>query len=315
MVFKIWRVSLLLILILPSYSLAVKKQIHKAPFLRFSGDIHVPKINSLNTYLAFTDKNGFGLNIVQLTTGEITEVSKHKVSHSYFWSPNGYRIFYKEMYKEDDGIKTEIKAYDLPLEKSISIDKIDGVTGSLSFDPRDFRFYIYHNKGIIRHQIQYPGERLARWQIALKNKVGYWISTDNSIIWVSHGGISMRKLNSGTATITSFDISPDGKSIVWADDNENIYLSEKGQDSVLLAHGLDPKWHPDGNYILYSHARFLANKVIGHDIRIMNKKGVGKFLTKTLGLDERYPVWLHKSSSILYTHKSGTDIFEVSFRR
>lgn len=293
---------------------ATKKSVYKVPFLRFSGDIHAPKVNTQSKYLAYTNQDGLGLKVVDISSGDVVLITKHKVGFDFFWAPIGYRLFYREMYLEDSKIISEIKAYDLNLSKSISLEKLDGPTGFLSFDPRDYRFYAYHQSGIIRQQIKYPGERLAKWQIAQKNKSGFWVPTDNSILWVYHGGISMRQLNRDRTKIVSFDISPDGNSIVWADENEKVYLSQEGKEAKFLARGLDPSWHPNGQQILYAHSRIVNHKVLEHDIRIMDRHGRGKYLTNTYDKDERYPIWLKKSSSVLYTHKSGTDLFEASFR-
>ena len=312
---NIVALSLLTISLLPLPLMAATKHIHKAPYLRFSGSVHYPKVNKQNNLLAFTNKDGFGLKVVNLKTKEVANVTLQKVSHSFFWAPNGFRLFYKEMYQLGDQVVSEIKAFDVPIQKSISIEKIKGPSGTLSFDPRDMRFYLYHQDGIARHQLQYPGERLARWQISQQNKDGYWVATENSILWVSNNGISIKKINKSKDRISSFDISPDGQSILWADSQENIYLSEKGSTQKFLSRGLDPKWHPNGKYLLYAHARILADKIIDHDIKFIDRTGVGRFLTQTLSSDERYPLWLQKSSSILYTHYSGTDIYEMSFKQ
>ncbi|SMF29679.1 hypothetical protein SAMN06296036_109124 [Pseudobacteriovorax antillogorgiicola] len=295
-------------------SLAATKHIKKTPFLRFSGSVHKPKINRQNNLLAFTSRDGFGITVVDLKTRDVMRVTLQKVSYSYFWAPNGFRLFYREMYEIEDKVMSEVKAFDVPLRKSITIEKIPGPSGALSFDPRDFRFYLYHSEGIMRHQIQYPGERLAEWQMAMKSKDGYWLVTNSSVLWVTHNGITMRKVNDSPHKLDSFDISPDGNSILWADIHEQIFLSDKGQSPRMIARGLDPKWHPDGEHILYAHAQILADKIIDHDIRMIDRHGVGRFLTRTLSTDERYPVWLDKSSTVLYTHFAGTDIYEVSFK-
>lgn len=294
--------------------LAAVKSIHKTPYIRFSGTVKNPQINRQNTFLAFTEDEGSKLKIVNLKSKEVFHISSQNVSNSFFWAPNGFRLFYREMYREKGEVISEIKAYDVPISKSLSIDKIKGWSGSLSFDPRDYRFYAYHPKGIRKHQIKYPGQRLAKWQIAQKNKMGYWLSTKRNILWVSNNGITMRKINSNKNKISSFDISPDGKSIVWADQKENIYLAKEGREAKLISRGLDPKWHPKDDLILYAHARILGNKIIDHDIRIMDRMGHGRYLTKSMSVNERYPLWLEKSSSVLYTHSTGTDIYEMSFK-
>ena len=100
--------SLLILSLLPTTLVAATKQIHKAPYLRFAGSVHYPKVNKQNNLLAFTNKDGFGLKIVDLKTKEVANVTLQKVSHSFFWAPNGFRLFYKEMYQLGDQVVSEI---------------------------------------------------------------------------------------------------------------------------------------------------------------------------------------------------------------
>lgn len=293
----------------------VKKSIQKSPYLRFDGSIHHPKVNLQNTMLAYTDKQGRDLKIINLKTRKVVTVTPHLVEQSFFWAPNGYRLVYREAYKEQEKLVSEVKAYDVPIKKSIAIDKVDGMTGTLSFDPRDYRFYLYSLKGIRVKQLKYPGKRLARWQLSQKNKRGYWIGSNNSILWVSSNGMRIKKVNSKEAGISSFNISPDGASIVWADQQERVYISKRGKKPKFLARGLDPQWHPKSKLILYAHARIIGDKIVDHDLRVMDLNGYGRFLSKNSSTDERYPVWLSKSSSILYTHHQSTDIYEMSFKQ
>lgn len=309
---KMW--ALLISNLIASLSLAVVKP-KKEPFLRFSGPLHHPAISKDNQYLAFQSADEMGLKVVDLKTREVVTVTDHKVSPGFFWAPGGFRLIYEENYlNESHQAQSEIKAYDRKLDKSIAIRKSDGAHHWLSFDPRDYRFYFTHKGEIIPYQLKYPGKRLSAWHLKMQSKKGYWVVGKSKVIWATHKGVTTKIVSSGNTPIHSFDISPDGLSIVWSNSKEKVFLSEEGKKPRLIGFGLDPKWHPKGTHFVYAHARKLGHKVVDHDIRIVNRRGFGRFLTRTFGVDERYPIWLNHQSSLLYTPFKSTDIFEMSFK-
>ncbi len=304
------KMLILILLTLPCYG--VGRTPVSTPYLRIEGHIFFPKINRLNKLLAYTNSQGNGLFIANLKTGDSYRISSYHVGHAFFWAPDGARLFYREVYSNKDGAISELKAYDTYLKNSVSLEKYEGLTSSISLDPRDYRFYILSKDGIKSHKLEYPTERMGTWKRSLKTKLGYWLVAGDRVFWVSNNGISMRPM-SAEKSVYSYKISPDGRSIVWATKHERIYLAKDGESPQLLARGTDPSWHPHGKLILFAKAKFIGKKIVSHDISIISLDGSLKDLTRTPGADERFPLWSPKSSSILYTHNMSTDIYEMRF--
>lgn len=286
-----------------------------APMLRLQeGPSHL-RLDPKGRFLAYVKGNGLGLQIVDLTTKNVFEVTKAQVGNSFFWSPDGFRLFYRELKKDKVGnISSELIVFDCVLSRNHTFDRWNYATGTLTFDPRDLRMHVLSANGIKTKRIFFPDERLAKWQISQRNESGKWLATQQGILWVTQGGFTMRKLDDDNSGISSFNISPDGQSIVWATNKSKIYVSTKGKKPISIGPGLDPTWHPDRSLILYAGARMVGNTPINYDLRISDTKASGRWLTSTQISDERWPQWQMTADKILYTIDKSTDIFAVDFK-
>lgn len=284
------------------------------PVLRLSGGVFNNRINSKGDLLAFTDKNGRNLRILEIKTKHVYLVSTEKVDLSFFWAPNGFRLFYKETVFKDNELANTIKAYDVKRKSSIILDRIVGRTGTLSFDPRDFRFYLLHEKGVLSKRLIYPDERLSRWQMAQRTDDGKWLIGANQITWLSNRGLSMSSVEGDSSGIQSFDISPDGSHIVWASKEGRVFISEKGKKAKLVSEGIDVSWHPGKPIFIFSKTQKNGTKIVGRDLAIGRLDGSVKVITATPIAMENTPVWLPDGKRLLYSNLDTTDLFLMDFR-
>lgn len=286
-----------------------------APYLRLTEGPQHLRLDPKGRFLAYVKGNGLGLQVIDLTTKAIFDVTQAQVGNSFFWSPDGYRLFYREMMKDKSGkVVSELKVYDCALARNHTFDRWNYATGTLTFDPRDLRMHAMSPKGIKTKRIFFPDERLAKWQISQRNESGKWLATQQAMLWVTQGGFAMRKLEDDNSGISSFDISPDGQSIAWATNKSKIFVSTKGKKSIFIGHGLDPQWHPDKTLILYAGARMVGNQPVNYDIRISDTKSAGRWVTSTQISNERWPQWHIKSDKIIYTLDKTTDIYALDFK-
>ncbi|NRA63813.1 MAG: PD40 domain-containing protein [Pseudobacteriovorax sp.] len=286
----------------------------KTPYLRLDGAIYHPKINKKSELLAYSNPDGMGLYVLDLKTRKTKVVTPHRVNGAYFWAPDNTRLIFREIFLENGKIMSAIKAFDNKLNRPVEIDSVEGPTSDLSFDPRDHRFYAMSKTGIKSHLLQYPSQRLAAWQKSQRTKIGYWLATVSNILWIHNRGVSMRSVSQDTGNnIEAHSISPNGEAIVWAHSDGKIFVSDLGGKARFVDFGTDPSWHPDGKHIVYAKSIRVAGKAVSHNIAIATRDGHLKQLSHTPNTDERFPIWLPKSSSILYTHHLSTDLFEMSF--
>lgn len=283
------------------------------PILRIEGDLHHLRQAPNGRHLAFTDRSGKNLRLLDLVSGEVFEVTKQTVGPSLFWAPDAVRLFYREMYRSDLGIESRLMVYDLKLHKNVELDRFHGLSGYLSFDPRDLRFFLMKEDGILSRTIVYPDERLAKWQRAKRKQDGRWLVTPQRVLWLNHGGLSMRDLKDDQSGIQSFDISPDGRMIAWSTIEGKIYYSEEGGEARAIAKGYDPRWHPQKPLIAYSSPKKIGFHKTHTDLKISDIYGRTRDLTRSADRNERWPTWTVNGQSIYYTIENSTDLFVLDF--
>jgi Tol biopolymer transport system component len=282
--------------------------------LRTEGPMVGIRLNKKHTQMAFTDQKGQSLRIMDLATQEITEVTPHRVGEAFFWSPDGNRLFYRELVRDKKEISSEIRAYDTYLSSNASIDSLSGSSGYLTLDPRDYTVYVMHEKGIMSKRLNFPGERFARWQKRAKVDQGRFVATQKSVLWLSDLGLTLNALPDDGSGVESFDISPDGKVIAWATQSAHIYMSNLGETPKLLGRGKDPRWHPQKSLLLFSGAREVGSKIYDYDVRITDTNGQGRFLTNSPEQAERWPQWWD-NGTIIFTADKSTDLWKMTYQQ
>ena len=308
------KIALLCASIKPSFS-AIKAKTH--PWFRLPGEAYNMKMGPKGRHIAFTNGKGQGLKFLVIKSKKIYQITANKTGGSYFFSPDGYRVFFRELLKEKGKIKSVLKVYNIKAHKSTKIDKVDGLSGFLTFDPRDLRFQLMHGKGILSKMIVFPDKRLAKWQLAQRTEQGKWLATTKGILWLTHSGFTMRMLKDDKSGVQSFSISPDGSSIVWATKDAGIYHSELGKKAKKIGEGYDPSFHPRKPIVAYAGVRKIGTKVIGSDIRVVDladPAGSGRWVTSSLSKSERWPQFMAKGEAMIYTLFKTTDIFYLELK-
>lgn len=252
-------------------------------------------------YIAFIPDNGVGIRILNLKTGSVTEPSGHHVGPSFFWSPDGLRLFYRELRLKDNKTMTHVRAWDVIQNKNIDVENFNGSSGLLTFDPRDNRMMLMHEKGIKSKKLVFPDNRLAFWQSAQRKDNGKWVMAQKGATFVTDAGFAMQKLDDDSSGIESFDISPDGSMAAWATRSGRIYTSNNGAKPEFLDWGRDPQWHPQRSLLVYAGGRMVGNKAADYDIKITSPGSKGSFLTATQDSAERWPAWHPDGRHIFYT--------------
>jgi hypothetical protein len=286
-----------------------------SPFMRADNPLSHMRLDPKGRFVAYTGDNDQTLSVLDLKTKAIYQVSQAHVGGSFFWAPDGFRLFYRELVKKQEKGPTTsvVKAYDCALAKSVEIDALPFETGLLTFDPRDLRFAMLSPKGIRIKRIYFPDERLAKWQVAQRKETGKWLATQGAILWMTQGGLALRQMDDDKSGVESFDLSPDGQSIAWATRSLRVYTSKAGEKPIFVGFGRDPAWHPEKHLLVFSGARMVGSTPVSFDIRISDGRGSGKFLTVTEFSDERWPQWYPDGNKILYTISKTTDMFLMDF--
>jgi len=286
------------------------------PWLRGSGYFHHLRLDPRGRFVAYQGEDGLGLSVLDLKTSQVYLVSEAQIGASFAWAPDGFRLFYREQSQiADGGIKSLINAFDCANFKNVVLDEMSTASGYLTLDPRDLRLQILGPKGVRTKKIYFPTERLARWQVAQRVEHGKWLATQQSMLWITHGGIGMRKLDDDGSGVESFDIAPHGDRVVWATHHGRIYVSRDGGTPRFVAYGRDPRWHPRRPLIVFAGARMVGNKIISYDLRLADQEGVaGQFLTATQLASERWPQWRGNSERLVYAVEQTNELYTLDVR-
>lgn len=283
------------------------------PILRLEGPIAHPKLQAENKYLAFTDLDGHRLRILDLANHDVVEVSGDRVGAAYFWSPDGVRLLYRALFPKGQTVASELRAFDTKLNRSVALDHVPGMSGFPTFDPRELKIFLMHEKGILLKQLDFPGERPAAWRKAKKPYDGQWVATQGGMLWLSDRGLSMKKLSDDGSGIQSFHVSPDGQRVAWATQAGKIYTAVAPRaEAIYLEDGRDPSWHPLHPMLAYVAPRQVGGKVYDYDIKISDLKSPGRFVRTTADLAERWPLWFD-ADTLIFTADNTTDIFRLRF--
>lgn len=285
------------------------------PWIRTDNAFYHLRVDPKGRFLAFVDREGKRLSFMDLNTKNIFAVTKHFVGPSFFWSPDGFRLFFREQIStKQDQTASRIQVYDTALNRSVVLDQVPNRTGLLTFDPRDLRMQFLNNKSIRTKRIYFPDERLARWQVQQRKDNGKFLATQNGILWVTQGGYAMSRLEDDGSPLESFAISPDGSTIAWATQSAKVWWSEEGKTPQLIGDGRDPQWHPTRPLLLYAGARMVGKAIVNYDLRITDTKGNGRFLTQTQFSNERWPQWHPEGDKIIFTLDHSTDLYLLDFK-
>lgn len=309
------------------------KKVSEDTWVRLKNPVERLSVDVSQRYVSFVEKSPRSegtkkdhLKVLDIVTKGIHTVSTdYKVAKGAFWAPGGSRLMYIRSAMTGTGtqgkqdIKTEIMVFEAKNSLNHIVDSFDHVVGHLNFDPRDYRLLILHANGIHQKKLKFPTERMASWQYRNTQKDGRYLSSDRGIYWLSNNGITMkpiRELLRKTKAripenyIQHFDISPDGRSIVWSEANDGLFTSRDGSKAVMLDYGKDPSWHPTKPMVLFAGARRVGNKTISYDLKVVNLSGKKKWLTSTQFSKERWPRFIGKKrKQIVYTKEKATDIY------
>ncbi|MCX6125675.1 MAG: hypothetical protein NTV34_13155, partial [Proteobacteria bacterium] len=281
------------------------------PWLRTDSGLSFMRRNRDMSLIAYVPIGNSGVRIMDTKNAQVYEATNLPTGGSFFWAPDNTRLFFRELTQVNGKVRSAVRAWDAALKKSIDVEAIDGSSGLLSFDPRDQRLMLMHDKGIMMRRLLFPDERLAHWQSARRSDKGKWIAAAGGMTFLTQQGFSMEKLADDESGIESFDISPTGNMAVWATNKGKIFASRQGESAKFIDFGRDPQWHPEKELIVFAGARMVGNKASSYDIKIAQLEGPGSFLTTTQARDERWPIWAPKGNSIVYTLTGTTDVFTL----
>lgn len=288
-----------------------------APWLRLEEPMYGARLSPRGRYLAFLPStDGPGLNMLDLTSRRVFRVSAHHVGPSFFWSPDGARLLYRELEGDTAGKPTtRLAAYDAHSHKRYLVAEFAGTgSGHLVLDPKDRRMQLLVGEKILSFRLDVPEANLAPWQTASTNHLGKWLATPAGMLWSSLSGTVLRRVEDDGSGLESFDISPRGDAVAWTTRAGKIYLSEFGGPPSDLGWGKDPRWHPFEDTLIYAAGRMVGNKVANYDLRIRTRDGHQRFVTTTQFSNERAPVWHPTGRLLFYTLEQSTDLFALELR-
>ena len=278
------------------------------PWLRISSSMYNMKISTNGEFIAFTDKAGFNLKVLETVSKNVYMVTPHMVMGSFFWSQDNCSLFYTEFSKNPlknakSQVQTNLKTYSCTKKSSDFIESYGDAKSFLSYSPKNKTLSIMGDGVVHQKKVVYEGEEPSD-----KEAIS-WIVTQRGVYRLSKDSQSLARISDDDSGILSYDVTSDGERIIWATKAGSIYVAGSGE-SRLLTSGIDPRWNQKGSMFIYVSKR--DDLLDEYDLKISDLQGNERYLTATPGLKERFPVW-YKRNKIAYTIENSTDIFLMEF--
>ena len=279
------------------------------PWLRISSPMYNMKISTNGEFIAFTDRAGFNLKVLETVSKNVYLVSPHMVMGSFFWSQDSCSLFYTEFSKNPiktakSQVQTNLKSYSCTKKGSDFIESYGDIKSFLSYAPKTKTLSIMGDGVVHQKKIVFEGE-----DVSDKESIS-WIVTQRGVYRLSKDAQSLVRMNDDDSGISSYDVTSDGEKIIWATKSSSIYVAGGGE-SKLVTEGIDPRWNKKGSMFVFVGKR--SGVLEEYDLKIADLQGNERFLTATPGLKERFPVW-YKKSKIAYTIENSTDLFMMEFK-
>ena len=281
---------------------------HSYPWLRITSAMYNMKISANGEFIAFTDRAGFNLKVLETVSRNVYMVSPHMVMGSFFWSQDGCSLFYTEFSKNPiknakSKVQTSLKTYSCTKKSSDFIESYGDAKSFLSYSPKNKTLSIMGDGVVHQKKVVYEGEEPSE-----KEAIS-WIVTQRGVYRLSKDSQSLARISDDDSGISSYDVTSDGERIIWATKSGSIYVAGSGE-SKLVTSGIDPRWNHKGSMFVYVSKR--DGVLDEYDLKISDLQGNERYLTATPGLKERFPVW-YKRNKIAYTIENSTDIFMMEF--
>lgn len=281
-------------------------------WLRLPLDISYLSANQSGKLIAFSDKFK-DLYILDTESKKIFLVEKSINNPSPIWSPDGTRLFYRNIKRiAQNEFLTEIKVFEQDKLKAKTIVSKEGLTGFLSYNPYTQELMIPTTKGISKHKILLPNIMPPAWQKKVAKGPGSWAVSYKAIIWLSPDKDQAITIFSGKGPILSYSVSYKGDYIAFSD-GENVYVSKGGQPPTVLDKGEDPRWHPYQDLLVFSRHTRKGDLVLAKELALWApKENIKKILTDDSRTKKRNPVWKPKHNQIIFTAEKSTEMFLLS---
>lgn len=283
--------------------------------LRLGDAPEMLRLDPKGRFLAF--RQGEVLKVLDLKDSSVHRVGVVPTGPAYTWAPDGFRLIYLDTKANSKTTATNIEIFDAALAATKTIRTLDSATGYPTMDARTLGAYVFTPAGLTAVKLDFPDDRLAKWQIAHRNHgKGKYVATAGGMLWFESGDskgsdpAKMTRLEDDGSALESFSMSPDGSAVAWATVEGYVYRSIDGASPELVDRGRDPAWHPEKGELLYAGARMSGNKIAGYDLKVAGSRDK-RFITNTAYSDERWPQWDKAAKRIFHTVARTTDIFMI----
>jgi Tol biopolymer transport system component len=193
--------------------------------------------------IAFAPKGFAGLYLMTLSTKEITLLTSDVASGFQFvWAPDGEHIVYRAKQDPRNSI-IEMVNLRTKLKRSLSIGASD--IGLPSFKSKGRIAYSVNGR-LEETAVDVTSRETPR---EVERPVVF--QRDDQIFVAIGGGVGRVSKLPGKYYLPT--LSPDGTKVVYEEISRGIYMSNvAGSDeAIYLGQGNNPKWSPDGAYIVY----------------------------------------------------------------
>ena len=233
-------------------------------------------------HIAFAPEGFAGIYLMTLSTKEISLLTDDVASGFQFvWAPDGEHIVYRA---KQDPLNSIIGMVNLRTKLKTSLSIAESDIGLPSFKSKRRIAYSVRDRleeiavGVTSRETPGQVERFVVFQ------------RDDQIFVAIGGGVSRVSKPPGKYYLPN--LSPDGTKVVYEEISRGIYMSNAGgsDEDIYLGQGNNPKWSPDGAYIVYEIPMDNGREIISSSLYVFDVVGrKATRLTNTASTVERRP--------------------------
>ena len=290
-----------------------KTKLSSQHWIRLKNQMSHLRVSPNQRYLAFFEKKTKKLNIIDLVRrGSQAIATLDNVEKNFLWSPFSQRVFFASQKMNGKKLKIAVTVYNLQTKDSTDIYHLDSNISQLSYDRNNFRLLFMEGGKLHSSLLRFVTKKGSSWEKPKGFTFGNWIIKRRKIYWLNYKKLHL--VQDLSSDIQSFDVSQDGKNLVWSTSKNEIMKSYLGQRAEFVDEGKSASWHPYEKIICYASMRKFSNKVINWDLKVVDAQGRKKWLTSSPYRNENWPQWFVGSEhNILYTSERTSDLFKLKF--
>ncbi len=309
--------KLLPLFFLLSFTIEFFAQSIGEPKLILSGEdkfLSSPKFSPDGNYLAFTQDNYTGIQVLNISSGQVKIITDEPAGFGFSWSPDSKYILTRTAKFKNNKRTDAVKTFNVRTNESTIISDYQSNLNSLPQWSGNGKYVVIAQKNELKKTIVrgFENERdeLIRDETTL--------ILDGTRLAICNADNQLKYITPiKDAEYLNLALSPDKSMAAFEVYGGNLYVMKaNGNGLTDLGKGERPAWSPDGKYIAYTITTDDGHKYISSEIYKVKSDGTEKLqITNTSDILEMNPCWSPDGKKIVFNDVKSGAIYSIELSK